>query len=53
MQGNFFSLSFALFSLIGANSFCLTTSKKYSNEISASAQREYQLHACGRALAAI
>jgi hypothetical protein len=53
MQGNFFTLSFTLFFLIGVNCFCLIISKKYVDEISASAHREYQLHACGRALAAV
>jgi len=53
MQSNFITLSLTLFFLMGANSFCLATSKKYSDEIIVSAQREYQLHACGRALAAI
>ena len=53
MQSNFITPSFTLFFLMGANSFCLATSKKYSDEIIVSAQREYQLHACGRALAAM
>jgi len=53
MQGNIIALTFGLSLLISSHVVCLSISDRSLEEISASAAREYKLHACGRALSAI
>lgn len=53
MTAPLFVFTFSVLVTLSINVFCLSISERYTDEVAAAVSREYQLHACGRSIAAI